>query len=87
MKIDVLPEKKKNSQKIKKIVSTICITVAVCGVFIWFAKGMDIYASEKMRENLIYIYAMYSVFPILSIIFGAIRIKKILKESSEEEKN
>ena len=64
-----------------------CITIAICGIFIWFAKGMDIYASEKMRENLVYIYCMYSIFPIFSIIFGALRIKKILEESDGEEDN
>ncbi len=85
MKTDLLLGKTKFSAKTKKIISTVCITLSVCGIFIWFAKGIDIYASEKMRENLTYIYVMYSIFPIFSIIFGALRIKNILKESNGEE--
>lgn len=85
MKIDMKLGKTKSSAKTKKIVATVCITIAICGIFLWFAKGLDIYASEKMRNNLGYIYFMYSVFPVFSIIFGIVRIKKISEESNGDE--
>ncbi len=73
------------SPRTKKIITTVAITLAVCLFFIWLGAGMYISVPEEERSELLPMFFMYSVFPLLIVFFGAKRIYIIVNFGEDPE--
>ena len=75
------------SEKTKKILTTVLITLTVCAFFAWIGKGMFSVASETGREGMTPFYFMTVAFPLLVLVLSIIRVYKIFfKEETETAK-
>lgn len=69
----------------KKIIITVTVVVLVLLFFLWLECGLLATASEEKKQLLLPISLMYAVFPVLTLLFGGIRIYRILSGEEPEE--
>lgn len=73
------------SERRKKILITAFVAVLVLLFFLWLECGLLSTASAEKKQLLLPISLMYAVFPVLTLLFGGIRIYRILSGEEPEE--
>lgn len=71
--------------KAKKIEVTISVALIVIIFFVWLGAGMYVSVPEGSRADLLPMFLMYLVFPLLVVILSVQRIFSIIKSDDPEE--